>query len=414
MPRFPSLRSAATRCLIAVCVGAFLAGAGSAHGATATAPVVPPAGFFGASGGLPSAGILTQLAASGAGEYRTDASWPTAEPSAPVGGTATYDWASFDQTAGALAAAGLRWYPILDYTPAWASSDGTEFGPPKDPTQFAAYAAAFAERYGPGGSFWSANPALQYLPVQEYEIWNEEDASEFWDEQSSAPAAYSTLLADSESAIHAAQPSATVVLGGLLDAGSDALGFLAAMQKAHPGILASVGAVAYHPYQENLQTTLSRIVALRALLVSDGAAGVPIEVTETDGNDAFMAGSSWSSDLTTLAGDLAGSNCDVTRFFPYMGTSVNAGESDADNTGWFVLFTANGTPSDIGSAYLTQIHTIVTSGTPATSLCAAAHGSSAGTHGVTAGASGSKNGVAKKHHARSRRHHKSTARTARP
>jgi hypothetical protein len=167
------------------------AGAGMPVGpaTAATAPRSSTGEAFGASGSIPSdATELDALAQSGATEYRTDAAWPTAEPVAPAGGTHTYLWASFDAIAATLAEHGLRWFPILDYTPAWASSDGSEFGAPTDPAAFAAYAAAFAGRYGVGGSFWAAHPDLPALPVAEYEIWNEENNPTFWHQQASAPA----------------------------------------------------------------------------------------------------------------------------------------------------------------------------------------------------------------------------------
>lgn len=80
---------------------------------------------------------------------------------------APFVWAPFDAIVATLADHGLRWFPILDYSPAWASTDGTPFGAPSDPAAFAAYAAAFAARYGVGGSFWASNPQLPELPVAE-------------------------------------------------------------------------------------------------------------------------------------------------------------------------------------------------------------------------------------------------------
>ena len=164
-----------TRHRVALSAGLVLALAGAGAGISvgpataATAPGSSAGEAFGASGSVPSdTAELDALAQSGATEYRTDAAWPTVEPVAPAGGTHTYVWASFDAIATTLAEHGLRWFPILDYTPAWASSDGSEFGAPTDPSAFAAYAAAFAARYGAGGSFWAAHPELPARPVAEY------------------------------------------------------------------------------------------------------------------------------------------------------------------------------------------------------------------------------------------------------
>lgn len=370
-------RTAAVRRLARACLAVLVATVVAACASSTRTQVTPPAGFFGVSGYLPSAEVLRHLAASGASEFRTDASWSAAEPIGPLNGVTRYDWTSFDQTATTLAQAGIRWYPTLDYTPSWASRDGSAFGEPNDPAQFAAYAAAFATRYGAGGSFWSANPHLRYLPVEEYEIWNEENNPQFWDDQSNAPAAYATLLLAAERAIHAVQPRESVVLGGLLDATPNALAFLESMERADPGILATVDAVGYHPYLESLSATLARVVALRALLRHDGAANVPIEITETDGNSAFLGAATWKADLKALESELAGSQCDVTHFFPYTGSSATAGEGDADSSDWFVLFDASGSPSDIGKVYLAETRAIATQGAAPNMLCAASAGAPA-------------------------------------
>jgi hypothetical protein len=85
----------------------------------------------------------------------------------------------------------------------------------------------------------------------------------FWHQQATAPAQYADLVLAARRSIKAVLPSARVVLGGVLDAGTNALAFLAAMERAQPGVLKSMDAIGYHPYQENLQVILGRIAALR-------------------------------------------------------------------------------------------------------------------------------------------------------
>ena len=327
---------------------------------------------FGASGSLPSnTSELDLLVRNGATEYRTDAQWPTAEPAAPVNGVHTYVWASFDAIASTLAEHGLRWFPILDYSPAWASSDGTEFGAPADPAAFAAYAAAFAARYGVGGSFWASHPQLAALPVTEYEIWNEENIPLFWHQQASAPAQYASLLLAARRSIKAVVPSARVVLGGVLDGGADALGFLAAMERAHPGALRSMDAIGYHPYQGNLQAILERIAALRRLLRQAGASGVPIDITEMDANDHQTSMASWSQAMARLGTTLAASpGCKVSRVFAYMGAPP-IGNTDADSYGWFTLFGQDGTLDAVGLAYVASMHRALSYSGAHGTLCAA-------------------------------------------
>ena len=65
------------------------------------------------------------------------------------------------------AAADLRLYPMLGLP----KSQGAA----ADATAMAAFVTSFAQRYGPGGSFWAQHPELPYLPVESYEIGNEPD-----------------------------------------------------------------------------------------------------------------------------------------------------------------------------------------------------------------------------------------------
>src|SRR3954470_14652216 len=112
---------------------------------------------------------------------RSDAFWMWAEPAPPRDGVHTYDWGRLDAEAGALAKHGLRWLPILDYSAGWAASDRSNYhSPPRSNDDYAAYARAFAERYGRGGTFWAEHPELEAQPVADYEIWNEPNGHWAW------------------------------------------------------------------------------------------------------------------------------------------------------------------------------------------------------------------------------------------
>ena len=88
---------------------------------------------------------LAAVRATGATVARSDALWEAAEPHAPVDGRHRYDWSFDDQIAGSLAAHGLTWLPIIDYTAPWAQSvSGQDHSPPRSDADYAAYAAAFA------------------------------------------------------------------------------------------------------------------------------------------------------------------------------------------------------------------------------------------------------------------------------
>jgi hypothetical protein len=123
----------------------------------------------------------------------------------------------------------------------WASAaatagatNGSDAFPPDDPADFARYAGGLAAALGDR--------------VRRYELWNEPNQAEFWQPMPD-PAAYARLSAAGLIAIRAARPGAQVALGGLaaFELGS-AQSFLAAVERADPGLTRRVDAVALHPY----------------------------------------------------------------------------------------------------------------------------------------------------------------------
>jgi hypothetical protein len=260
---------------------------------TAAAPVTPgppgrppPAGqSFGVSvnllfngGTYTQAQIASQLQAvkaTGATVARSDAFWESAEPAAPVDGVHHYDWQFDDEIAGSLATAGLRWMPILDYTAPWAQSiAGQDHSPPSSPADYAAYAAAFAARYGPKGSFWRSNPALTPEPVQTFEIWNEPDNAQFWTPAPNA-AQYAELYEQARDAILAVDPSGRVLVGGLTSPAT----FLPSMLATRPDLRGHIDGIAIHPYGDPL-VLLAKLRAARATIAALGLGPVPLYVTE--------------------------------------------------------------------------------------------------------------------------------------
>lgn len=109
---------------------------------------------------------LDAAQAAGVRLVRTDALWEFSEPKPPRNGLHTYDWRFDDRIATELARRGIRWEPIIAYSPAWAATDARfPHSPPRSTAEYAAYAAAFARRYGTGGELWRAHPELPQLWV---------------------------------------------------------------------------------------------------------------------------------------------------------------------------------------------------------------------------------------------------------
>jgi hypothetical protein len=220
---------------------------------------------------------LTALAGTGVTIARSDALWEATEPSPPTAGRHTYNWTFDDAVASALARVHLRWLPIIDYTAPWAASiPGQEHTAPRVPDAFAAFAGAFAGRFGPGGRFWREHPELTAEPVDTYEIWNEPDVQFFW-LPAPDPARYADLYLRARDAIELADPSARVIVGGLGHPET----FVPALVAARPGISAHIDGVAVHPYLPHPRDILARIRTDRRILDTHGLAAVPLYVTET-------------------------------------------------------------------------------------------------------------------------------------
>jgi hypothetical protein len=126
---------------------------------------------------------------------------------------------------GAAARNGVAVLPFLYGTPAWAAElDGSDcvelecatFAPRSDEAleAWGTFVGAAVERYGPDGEFWAENPDLPEEPIRAWQIWNEQNSPTFYQPAPDVPG-YAKLLATAEEAIHAQDPAAEVVLGGM-------------------------------------------------------------------------------------------------------------------------------------------------------------------------------------------------------
>jgi hypothetical protein len=220
---------------------------------------------------------LKSLHSIGASVARTDSFWATAEPQPPVNGKHTYSWAYDDRVAGVLARAGLRWQPIVDYATWWAgdgASGTAEPGlAPAHIGDYALYAQQFARHFGVGGTFWKNNPSLPQLPVKVFEIWNEPDIPIFW-EPAPNLTEYAEMYLFTRAAIHAVDPTAKVIIGGLVYASIS----LPALYAAEPSLRGNTDGVAIHPYRGTaaaMETAVNYDISLDASTVN-----APIYVNE--------------------------------------------------------------------------------------------------------------------------------------
>src|SRR2546421_3655673 len=244
---------------------------------------------------------LPAIRANGVQEVRSDAVWTPSQP------------ASMDSWVTALANNRLTWQPVIDY-----SFDG---GAWSDVTGYAAAAQVFATRYGPGGTFWAQHPKLPYLPVQTYELGNEEDGSQW-----NIPAQpYGALYLAVHTAIHAVNPSASVVVGGLseyngpYDPSQDQpSSYLVQLFGYYPQLTGIVDGYALHPYAADAWASAQWVWSFRHTLTNYGVPkSVPIDLTEF-GWPYSASNESWrGSQMNSFGSAFARSNCGIREVAPY-------------------------------------------------------------------------------------------------
>lgn len=297
---------------------------------------------------------------------RNDASWSAIEPNPPGPSGPVFDFGSIDPEVTMLAVDHLTWLPVLDYSAPWAASVGNDpFSPPASDSDFAAYAQAVAARYGAGGSFWAQNPQLPYEPVTTFEVWNEENGGYFWD-TGSQPAAYGKLYAATRTAIKSTDPSAEVIVGGLVEPSADQ--FVTQMLSDDPSLRGNVDGFGLHPYDLDGDQVVADVQSFRKTLDGLGESAAPIDVTEFGWEyDSAPGDETWRADqMQEVAEALGNSDCGVQQLDPY--SWVNDGGPDwglADTTGAI---------RPAGAAWFTGL--AVARSRPMTTLCASSSSTS--------------------------------------
>ena len=312
-------------------------------------------------------------------------------------------WTSTDQLVTNLAKAGLRLAPDLGMPcpngasactcPGGASScqqyEESE-APSQAATDMAKYVTAFAQRYGPGGSFWAANKSLPQLFVEQYEIgdepnipiqWIQDDTHLHWgnSDGSANTADYAGVYEASRNALHSISCSGCeAVVGGLGDSGSAGVTL-----KQDWGILQAirggVDAVAFHPYTwqtevsgaANFAGMESDVVSLRQWMNSNGMGSTPIEINEFDActeatgqgcsnQNQVLSPSAWGSfvsSYTTWALCTPGLNVESVVPFIWGDTS------DLPTEFWTMVDNA-GNLLPYGQAFISTAQSLETSGCP--------------------------------------------------
>jgi hypothetical protein len=228
----------------------------------------------------------------GVKSLRLPLGWGSVEPQSPY--LAAPNWSEFDRSVTLAAEYGMRVFPFVWGSPSWIASQGLV-----EPVRHAWTGRAWASflrqavrRYGPYGSFWRENPELPFLPIHDWEIWNEENIVTF--SAQPAPSRYARLLRLAGRAIHDADPESKVILGGLFgrplqippNVASGA--FLDGVYRAGH-VKPFFDGVALHPYVADASAMEPQIRNLRRIMRRHRDAATPIYVTELGwGSDSFQ------------------------------------------------------------------------------------------------------------------------------
>jgi hypothetical protein len=296
-----------------------------------------------------------------------------------------------DSLVGFLAAAHVRLYaemglPCPPGVTGSACTDETEWSPAAAASEMSSFVAAFARRYGPGGTFWAAHPDLPYLPVESFEIGDEPNIPVYWVADAlhlhwadpSNPnlvdaADYAEVYEAARSALHAVDPTGVAVVGGLADSASGGVDVQSDEQLLAGLTPGSVDAVGYHPWVYDVSDSLlnTDTTELRDWMDAHGMGGVPIDVNElgacqttaetTDDYECAVSQTSaaWGSVLTSyMRWALCTPSLDVDKVLAFYW----GGEPGTDQQVWLPLASSDLELTPYGEDYLAEASLLTTVG----------------------------------------------------
>jgi hypothetical protein len=167
------------------------------------------------------------MQAAGISWVRCDFAWSDLEPVQD-----SWNFAGTDAVVERAEASGVEILGILAASPPWANGGNAWNYPPTNIDAWINYVQTVVSRYEGKVAAW--------------EVWNEENIHAFWQPAPDA-AAYVNLLAAASPEIRAADPGATIVMGGVAGLGSEYLGTCLSL-----GAADYIDAIAYHPYAETI------------------------------------------------------------------------------------------------------------------------------------------------------------------
>lgn len=233
-----------------------------------------PAGMFALGDrAWPSATTLDRERAKGL------TSWRVALDYHAIGNTqGKLDFSGVDGLVGTMARRGVRPFFVLTGCPSWSCAAGAPPTSGQQLTDWKAFVTASVRRYGPAGTYWTANPTVPKLPANAWQVFNEVNGSGAWPNPSAA--AYAPFLAATNASIKAVDPAAKTVLSGLPEKMTVWLKDYLPALYAQPGFKASFDVLAIHAYTA-LPADVAKILDLtRVIQGQNGDTARPIWITE--------------------------------------------------------------------------------------------------------------------------------------
>jgi hypothetical protein len=180
-----------------------------------------------------------------------------------------WNYAMADRVVRRLAEGGIRMLPVLQSPPAFADAAPVNpqpgFYPPKSFAQFADFGARMIRRYGRGGTFWSENPHVPYLPLTAWQVWNEPNIRPWWASGPNA-AEYVDLLKATAGALRSVDPQVEVVAAGIPNSrlGIPQQTYLRQMYEA--GAQEAFDTLALHGYSSTVEGLMNQLRLTRGLM----------------------------------------------------------------------------------------------------------------------------------------------------
>ena len=171
---------------------------------------------------------------------------------------------------------GVRITPTFTDAPSWADPGS----PASARAAFSKFLAAFAARYGRGGTFWQRNRHLDesQLAVRDYEIWDRGNLSQSWWDGSASAAEYASAYAEARAAIRRVDPRARALVS-LDQGGVSYASFVRQMVSAVPALRGNIdGAFVLAGTSRTVRAVESTVAAVRWELDVTRNLGAPIQV----------------------------------------------------------------------------------------------------------------------------------------